>query len=71
MAEVPYDYESKHQREGQSHSRSPLFDGSDYGYWKNHMSTHLMGIDMGLWEIIEDGFTLVTTTPKPEASERE
>ena len=66
MASIPYDYDSKRQREGQSYSRSPLFDGSDYGYWKNRMCTHLMGIDMGLWEIIEDGFTLVTTTPKPE-----
>ena len=66
MASIPYDYDSKRQREGQSYSRSPLFDGSDYGYWKNRMCTHLMGIDMTLWEIIEDGFTLVTTTPKPE-----
>ena len=63
MAEIPYDYDTKRQREGQSHSRSPLFDGVDYGYWKNRMSTHLIGIDMCLWEIIEDGYTLVTTTP--------
>ena len=27
------------------------------------MSTHLMGIDMKLWEIFEDGFTLVTEAP--------
>ena len=30
------------------------------------MCTHLMGINSELWEIVEDGFTLVTTTPKPE-----
>ena len=66
MASIPYDYDSKRQRESQSYSRSPLFDGSDYGYWKNRMCTHLMGIDMTLWEIIEDGFTPVTTNPKPE-----
>ena len=66
MTSIPYDYDSKRQREGQSYSRSPLFDSSDYGYWKNRMCTHLMGIYMGLWEIVEDGFTVVTATPKPE-----
>ena len=66
MAKVPYDYDTKRQWEGQSHSRSPLFDGIDYNYWKNRMSTHLMGIDMGLWEIVEDGFTIVTTMPTAE-----
>ena len=66
MTSIPYDYDTKHQKEGQSYSRSPLFDGSDYGYWKNRMSTHLLGINNELWEIVEDGFTLVTTTPKPE-----
>ena len=63
MAEIPYDYDTKRQREGQSHSRPPLFDGVDYGYWKNRMETYLIGIDLCLWEIIEDGYTLVTTTP--------
>ena len=66
MTSIPYDYETKHQKEGQSYSRSPLFDGNDYGYWKNRMSTHLLGINSELWEIVEDGFTLVTTTPKAE-----
>ena len=63
MSEIPYDYDTKRQREGHSHSRSPLFDGVDYSYWKNRMSTHLIGIDLCLWEIIDDGYTLMTTTP--------
>ena len=66
MTSIPYDYETKHQKEGQSYSRSPLFDGNDYGYWKNRMSTHLLGMNSELWEIVEDGFTLVTTITKPE-----
>ena len=66
MAKIPYDYDTKRQWEGQSHTRSPLFDGVDYGYWKNHMETYLIGIDLCLWEIVEDGYTLVTTTPNPE-----
>ena len=63
MAEIPYDYDTKRQREGQSHTRSPLFDGVDYGYWKNRMETYLIGIDLCLWEIVEDGYTPVVTTP--------
>ena len=43
MSEIPYDYDAKRQWEGQFHSRSPLFDGVDYGYWKNRMSTYLDG----------------------------
>ena len=60
MAEVPYTYptDPKSQKEGQSSSRSPLFDGVDYGYWKNRMSIHLKGIDMNLWRIVSNGFTL-------------
>ena len=70
MAEIPYSYDSKHQHEV---SRIPVHHCSmetDYGYWKNRMSTHLMGIDMSLWEIVEDGFTLVTTTPTADKSKR-
>ena len=68
MAEFQYTYpiDPKKQSEGQSYSRSPLFDGMDYGYWKNRMSIHLKGIDMNLWRIVSDGFTLTEgTTEKP------
>ena len=65
MAEVPYTYpiDPKKQSEGQSYSRSPLFDGVDYSYWKNRMSIHLKGIEMNLWRIVRDGFTLAASTP--------
>ena len=64
MAEFQYTYpiDPKKQSEGQSYSRSPLFDGMDYGYWKNRMSIHLKGIDMNLWRIVSDGFILAEAT---------
>ena len=64
MAEFQYTYptDPKKQSEGQSYARSPLFDGIDYGYWKNRMSIHLKGIDMGLWRIISNGYTLAEGT---------
>ena len=68
MAEIQYTYptDPKKQAEGQSYMRSPLFDGVDYGYWKNRMSIHLKGIDMGLWRIISNGYTFeVGTTEVP------
>ena len=67
MAEVPYTYPTDpKQKEGQSSSRSPLFDGVDYGYWKNRMSIHLKGIDMALWRIVSNGYSLsVGTTDVP------
>ena len=68
MAEIQYTYptDPKKQAEGQSYMRSPLFDGVDYGYWKNRMSIHLKGIDMGLWRIISNGYTFeVGTTAVP------
>ena len=67
MAAVPYTYPTDpKQKEGQSSARSPLFDGLDYGYWKNRMSIHLKGIDMALWRIVFNGYTLsVGTTETP------
>ena len=59
MAMIPYVYGSDPKaKDGQSYTRSPLFDGTDYNYWKQRMSIHLKGIDIGLWKIVMNGFTL-------------
>ena len=68
MSEVPWTYsnDSKSQKEGQSHMRSPYFEGVDYSYWRQRMSIHIGGIDPNLWKIVNDGFTLsegTDTTP--------
>jgi len=34
-------------------SKPPFFDGTNYPYWKIHMSAHLQGIDWKVWEICE------------------
>ena len=64
MSEVPWTYtnDSKSQKEGQSHMRSPYFDGGDYSYWKQRMRIHLGGIDPNLWKIVRDGFTFTEGT---------
>jgi hypothetical protein len=35
-------------------SKPPLFDGTNYPYWKIRMSAHVQGIDWLVWEICED-----------------
>jgi gag-polypeptide of LTR copia-type/Zinc knuckle len=44
--------------EGNSTVRPPLFNGLCFSYWKNRMQIFLEGIDMEMWEVIEDGPTI-------------
>ena len=57
MASVPWTYDPKPQKEGQSHSRAPHFDGTDYSYWKQRMAVHMKGIDPQMWKLVLNGFT--------------
>ena len=43
---------STHVLEGQSITRPPYFDGSNYLYWKMRMKMFLMGNDFEIWRII-------------------
>ena len=33
----------------------PVFDGTDYPYWKNKMCMHLEAIDVDLWYVVKNG----------------
>jgi hypothetical protein len=33
----------------------PIFDGTDYPYWKNKMHMHLEAIENDLWFVVENG----------------
>ena len=41
--------------EGQSTNRSPLFNGSNYTYWKAHMRIFIQALDYDLWSVIING----------------
>jgi hypothetical protein len=41
--------------EGQSTNRPPLFNSSDYSYWKTRMTTYIKGQDYLIWKIILNG----------------
>ena len=33
----------------------PVFDGTEYPYWKNKMRMHLAAIDVDLWYVVKNG----------------
>ena len=41
--------------EGQSTNRPPLFNGSNYTYWKARMKIFIQALDYDMWSIIVNG----------------
>ena len=33
----------------------PVFDGTEYPYWKNKMRMHIEAIDVDLWYVVKNG----------------
>ena len=46
---------------GHSTQRPPLFDGSNYNYWKCRMKIYLQSINYELWNIVEAAYTKPST----------
>ena len=42
---------------GQSFIIPPLFDGTNYAYWKVRMRTFLQSLDKKVWQVMEIGWT--------------
>src|ERR1041385_8335856 len=47
-------------------SNCPIFDGTNYPYWKNKMRMHLEAIDKDLWDIVDQGIPEATLMTAPE-----
>ena len=43
--------------------RSPIFDGSNFVYWKVRTTTYLQSLGIDVWEIVEGGYTFPSTIP--------
>ena len=41
----------------------PLFDGTNYAYWKVHMRALLQSLDEKVWQVVEIGWTKPTEEP--------
>ena len=48
---------------GQSLIIPPLFDGTNYAYWKVHMRVFLQSFDENVWQAIEIGWTKPKEAP--------
>ena len=44
-------------REGGSTNKAPLFDGTNFAFWKVRMRTYLMSLGADVWEVVEMGYT--------------
>jgi len=52
---------SNQEREGSS--RPPIFDGSNFVYWKIRTSAYLQSLGTDIWGIVEGGYTYPSAIP--------
>jgi hypothetical protein len=43
--------------EGTLASKPPLFDGTNFSFWKIRMRTYLMALGVDVWDVVETGYT--------------
>ena len=43
--------------------RPPIFDGSNFVYWKIRTTTYLQSLGTDVWEIVEGGYTFLIAIP--------
>ena len=53
---------SNQEREGSI--RPPIFDGSNFVYWKVRTTTYIQSLGIDVWEIVEGGYTFPSTIPR-------
>ena len=42
--------------EGTSATKPPLFDGTNFVFWKVRMRTYLMALGADVWDVVETGY---------------
>jgi hypothetical protein len=42
--------------EGTSANKPPLFDGTNFAFWKVRMRTYLMALGVDFWDVVETGY---------------
>ena len=48
--------------EGSAINRPPLFDGTNYAFWKAQMTLFIKSLNGEVWDVVEDGWTPPTVT---------
>ena len=42
--------------EGTSSNKVPLFDGTNFAFWKVRMRTYIMSLGADVWHVVETGY---------------
>jgi len=51
--------------------KPPIFDGSNFVYWKVRTTTYLQSLGTNVWEIVEGGYTFPSAIPTDTASKKQ
>src|SRR3984885_9609666 len=51
--------------------RPPIFDGTNFVYWKVRVTTYLQSLGTKVWDIIETGYTFPSATPTDPAKKKQ
>ena len=58
--------------EGTSNNKPPLFDGTNFSFWKVRMRTYIMALGVDVWDVVETGYVnpvvLASKDEKPDFS---
>src|SRR3954464_987346 len=49
----------------------PIFNGTDYPYWKKKMMRNIISIDLNAWKIVENGVTVIDKDNLTEAEKKD
>ena len=50
--------------------RPPIFDGTNFNYWKVRVTAYLQSLGTEVWDIIETGYTFPSATPTDAAEKK-
>jgi hypothetical protein len=42
--------------EGNSTNKAPLFNGTNFGFWKVRMRTYIMALGADVWDVVDTGY---------------
>ena len=42
--------------EGTSTNKAPLFNGTNFSFWKVRMRTYIMALGVDVWDVVETGY---------------
>jgi len=50
--------------------RPPIFDGTNFVYWKVRVTSYLQSLGTEVWDIIDTGYTFPSATPTDPAEKK-